>query len=242
MTFSKTRLNDAFWISSNPELPAFAGILYRYICDTYHDIANIIVVSDKSSSDKAITSALKKITPSKNVKIKVIDYTPQLDIESYLSESLPNQVIIPSNKEQVVNASLFRTRDSATFGLNCYGIQQWFDFKNADPYLMQQKNTIIASTYFVNYLEPKTRSFVGAYRERFSSDPTEAAIKGYDQGLVYISALLHYGRSFMKDIEGKPFRMIHSTYLFEKNKDGGFYQNTYLNMLKLENNEVRRVN
>jgi len=163
-------------------------------------------------------------------------------MNALLSPTLPNQVIIPSSKEQAVNTVLFRTRDSATYRLNCFGLPQWLDFKNADLNLMQQKNVIVSTPYFVDYQDPATKHFLEIYRERFATEPTESAIKGFDQGLLYIGALVEYGRNFMKDLEGKPVKTLHTTYDFTNLKDGGAYQNNYLNMLMLQDDVLIKVN
>ena len=235
MTFSKTKLTDDYWISSNPDLPSFAELIYNHIVEG-KDSLNIVVVSDQSSLDKSFTPAFKKIVPaSKKTKIRVVTFSPSLDINMYLSPTLNNVLIIPSAKEQLCNAVLYQVKDSLTIPhIRTIGFQQWLEFKNADIQLWQLRNVEFATTYFVDYKDNATKVFIQKYRERFFTDPSEAAIKGYDQGLYYIGNRYKLGNDFMKQLNDVPQKVLHTTYQFNKSKEGGAYQNHYLNFIRFE--------
>jgi ABC-type branched-subunit amino acid transport system substrate-binding protein len=244
MTFSKTRLNDPFWISSNPDLPGYAQILFQYFVSIKKDSANIIVISDKSPMDNNISSGFKQIQvpAGKSVKLRVVDYNATLDIHSYFSATLPNYVVIPSSKEPMVNRLLYQLKDSSAFAeVSCYGFQQWYDFKSVDFDLWQKKNVHIVTPYYVNYDEAEVKQFVLAYRERFLTEPTDAAIKGYDQMLLYGYALQRFGRNFMEKLSETDYKACHTLYRFKKQKEG-FYQNTYLNIIRLKDDRPIKVN
>lgn len=244
MTFSKTRLNDPYWISSNPDVPGYAQILFNYFLSINKDSANIIVVSDKSPLDKNISTAFKQITlpTSKTLKLKVVDFSATLDIHSLLTEKIPNYVVIPSSKEPVVNKLLYSIKDtSGLYNVSCFGFQQWYDFKSIDFNLWQQKDVHIVTPYFVDYENEVVKQFVAAYRERFATEPTDAAFKGFDQMLMYGYALNQYGRGFMEKLAASDSKTSHTIYRFRKQKEG-YYQNTYLNIIKVKDNKAVKVN
>lgn len=240
MTFSKTKLTDEYWISSNPDLPAFADIIYNFLI-TQEDTLNIVVVSDQSALDKNFTPAFKKIIPaSKTIKIKTVSYTPALDINMYLIPSQHNVLILPTTKEPIANAILYQVKDSLTIPrLSCIGFQQWLDFKNADIQLWEMRKVYFASTYFVDFTDSATKVFVKKYREKFFTEPSEAAVKGYDQGLFYIGNRYALGKDFMKQLADKPSKTLHTTYRFMKQKEGGAYQNYYLNFMRFEGDVLK---
>jgi hypothetical protein len=244
MTFSKTKLNDPFWISSNPDLPGYAQILYQYFLSVRKDSANIIVISDKSPMDNNISLAFKQIpsNTSKTVKLRVVDYNATLDVNTLFSADLPNYLVVPSSKEPMVNKLLYQIKDSSAFAeVSCFGFQQWYDFKSIDFDLWQRKRVHIVTPYFVNYEDDAVKQFVLAYREKFFTEPSEAAFKGYDQLLLYGQALQSSGRNLMDNLAEKDFKMFHTLYRFRKQKEG-FYQNTYLNIIRLESDRPIKVN
>ncbi|TAE77849.1 MAG: hypothetical protein EAY81_12190, partial [Bacteroidetes bacterium] len=83
--------------------------------------------------------------------------------------------------------------------------------------------------------------FVQQYRDRFNTEPSEAAFKGYDQLILLGYAVLERGKKFMEVVEGKKYPMLGTTYHFIKQKEG-WYQNMYLHLLKFEEFGFKKVN
>lgn len=241
MTFSKTRLNDKYWISTHPNLTSFAGILYNYI-QAHFDTVQILVVSDRSSFDKHVGEGFKSLSPSsKKIIIKTVSYTPTLDVNPFLSATRHNILVIPTHNEQVANNILYQMKDTSMYrNLTCFGFQQWLDFKNADIELWQSRNVIFATTFYIDYANPATRKFIETYREKYGTEPSEAAYKGYDQGLLFIGKRVKKGKDFMEKIADSTFHSIHTPYQFVKQKSGA-YHNNILNFIHFQNDELKRV-
>lgn len=242
MTFSKTRLKDPFWISANPDLPSYATYIYDYIIKKDPG-ANIIVVADKTASGKSILGAFKTLAASnKNSKVKVVDYAAGFDITKYTSLTANNHVIVSATGESVVGAVLRAIKDTTHVnGLHTYGLQQWFDFKSIDYLKWHAVNLHFITPYYVDYTRDDVKAFVAAYRERFATEPTEAAFKGYDQMLYFGWGLSKYGKGFMKKIDDEPVKMLHTIYNYKKQKEESF-QSNYLNILHLENYTLIKLN
>lgn len=244
MTFSKTRLDDAYWISANPDLPTYATFLYNYISQLTHDSANIILVSDKSSLDKNINSVIRQITPTgKMMKVKLVEFEKSIDLVKHLSLTLPNHVIIPSGNESNINTVLRRIKDTVeTFRITCYGFPHWLEFKNADYDVWQRLDMHIVSPFFVDYDNLRVQAFIAAYRERFHTEPSEVAFKGYDQLLLFGTGLAENGKNFITKIDNKPQPALHTRFLFRRQKEGSSYQNEFLNVIRMDDYKLRRVN
>jgi len=241
MTFSKTRLNDEYWISSNPDLPSFADLVYEHLV-SLNDTLNVVVVSDQSSLDKNFTPAFKKIAGQKKIKVKYVAYAPTLDINMYLQPAQHNVVIIPTATERIANGVLYAIKDTTILPrLTTIGFQQWFDFKNADLQLWSNKHVRFASTYFVDYADPAVIRFVEQYREVYSAEPDEAAFKGYDHALLYIGERYKNGNDFMKKLADKKYKACHTTFRFVRAKEGGAWQNNWLNFLELNEGKLQKV-
>lgn len=241
MTFSKSKLDDSYWISANPDLPAYATILTKHITTT-DPLAQIIVVVDKSVIGKSLAAAFKQLATDKKLKIKVVEYSSALDIKLYSSSSSSNHIVVSALQEGVVNATLRNIKDTSNIpNLHTYGFMQWFDFKTIDYTLLQRVNPIIISPFFIDYSRADVKTFVESYRNKFNTEPSEAAFKGYDQMLLFTAALSKQGKRFMSELNEKNQRVLGTNYYFVKQKNGS-YQTMYLNLMKLDNYKLVPIN
>lgn len=242
MTFSKTKLDDPLWISAVPDLPSYAAILYSHISKA-DSAAQIVVVADKGVIGKSIANAFRQLQKEhKNARIRVVDYAANFDIAAYASSSLNNHIVVAATQEAAVTGTLRSIRDTTHVnGLHTYGLMQWFDYRNVDYNLYQRCNTFIISPFFVDYSRSDVIGFVKAYREKFNAEPSEEAFKGYDQLMLFGRALNQEGKKFMDVLAGSPVAQLGTTYYFVKQKEG-CYQTMYLNILKLENFALRKLN
>lgn len=241
MTFSKSKVDDPYWISANPDLPAYASILVKHI--TNQDaLAQIIVVADKSVIGKSIGAAFKNLSADKKLKIKVLDYSAALDLKLFTSATSSNHIIIASTQESAVNGTLRNIKDTSNISqLHTYGLMQWFDFKTLNYDLLERCNTIIASPFFVDYGNAEVKQFITQYRQKFNTEPSEAAFKGYDQMLLFAQALNKQGKRFMDSLNDQNQKMLGTTYYFVKQKNSS-YQTMYLNLMKVANYKLVRIN
>lgn len=241
MTFSKTKLEDPYWVSANPDLPSYARILFQEIIKREPG-AKITVIADKSTIGKSIGTAFKQLSADKKNNIKVVDYGAGFSITPHTLGNTNNHIIIASTNEQCVTAVLRSIKDTASVaGLHTYGLMQWFDLKNVEYALLQRCNVFIVSPFFVDYTQDAVKQFVQQYRDRFNTEPSEAAFKGYDQLIMLGYAVLERGKKFIEVVEGKTYPMLGTTYYFSKQKEG-WYQNMYLHLLKFEEFSLKKVN
>ncbi len=242
MTFSKIKMDDPFWISANPDLPVYANIILKQILAT-DTAANIIVVYDKSIVGKSIGQAFKTIASNKKLRIRVLEYNAALDLKLYASNIYANHIVVATTQENSVYSTLRNMGDTSTINkLKTYGLIQWFDFKNVDYNLYQRCNLSVFSPFYADYTREEVKQFVAKYRERFSTEPSEAAIKGYDQMLLFTDALNQNGKKFMDKLADKSIPLLGTTFRFVKHKESNSYQTGYLNLLKLENFTLKKVN
>lgn len=244
MTFSKTRLNDPNWISANPDLTIYGKLLYDHIHDQYKDSVNIIIVGDKSTLDKNVSPAFKLAnTGNKLIKIKSVEYVKGLDLQPYLSTTLSNHIIIPSASENVVNGTLRAIKDTSLFSsITTYGFPQWLEFKTPNYYAWQQANLQIATPFYIDYTREDVKAFIEAYREKFYTEPSEAAYKGYDQLLYFVQELNENGKKFAKKMEGEPQQVLHTTFDFRSQEKESGYQNMYLNWIAIRDFKFVKLN
>lgn len=228
MTLSKVKYPDPNLISPNPNLSSYPKFIYQKIKEENRGEPSIIIISDKSALDKTITAAFKQLqTQQKGIKIKIVDYTPALDLKAFLLANQLNHIIVPSSSEPVVNRILKNISDTSLLS-DCvfYGFPQWLEFKNPDYRIWESANVRIATPFYVNYEREEVKKFVSDYRERFYTDPTEAAFKGFDQVLYLCKGLDEYGLKMMQKMEGESVDMLGATFNYKKQEDKSGFQNT----------------
>lgn len=240
MTFSKSKFDDSYWVSANPDLPSYATILFDHIIrQKQTDSIFIFVIGDKSILDKSISPGFKTIAKdAKGCKIKLLDYNWGLEINQYLSPKWPNHIIIASNKEQNCNNLLYKIKDSSSTEITTYGFNQWLDFKTIDIETWKRKNVKIVSPFFVNHQDTQVQMFIKQYRDRFFTEPSEEAYKGYDQARFFIGLLVQNGRSLFNANQPNFKKMLHNTFDFKKDNKSNQFKSTRLNVIRFENDQM----
>jgi len=236
MTFSKPDATDMNTISSNPYISSYGRLIVKQIKITQPetDDYTIIVISDKSSLDKTITAGIKQAA-GKTTKIKIIDVSKLSELSAALSATQPKYVVIPSSSEKVVTEFFNSIKDTSLFNnLSLYGLPQWLDFKNVNYVQWQQANIHIGTPFYIDYTKEEVRNFIRLYREKYFTDPSEAAFKGYDQALVFITCLNSYHKKMLAKIADFPLPALHTQFNISQNLDKGGYQNYYLNWLTMQ--------
>lgn len=235
MTFSKTKINEPNWVSANPGLARYGSFLAQHIGQFNSDSAILVIVNDKSSMDKTITEAIQKAAP-KSVKIKLIDAAKPAEITAYLKHKGSVHIVIPSATETTVNKVLNQLNDTSLLHhVSVYGFPQWLDFKNTSYLLWQQCHVHLVTGYYVDYTSDAVKSFILAYRERFFTEPTEAAFKGFDQTLFFISKLNEYGpKKLLSKLESEQVPALHTEFTIRQIDEKGGYQNAYVHLLQLK--------
>jgi len=240
MTLSKTKLNDPFWISANPDLPSYGGILLSQIL-LKDSQPNIIVIADKSTFGKGLAAGFKNLD-KKGATVKVLEYMPTLNVQTYINPNTNNHLVIASNSESIVQFCLRNIKDTiAINGLHTYGFMQWFDFKNVDYPLYMRCNTHFISPFFVDYEHEFVKSFIKKYREKYNTDPTESAFKGYDQFLFFTNQVALYGKNFVAETSKNKSEGLTTRFVIRLQPEG-WYQNIHLFILALKDNKLKLVN
>lgn len=241
MTFSKTRISEPYWVAANPELPNYARIFCNYVKQNF-DTALIIVISDKSSLDEAITPAMKRIAGEyRKIKFVFADYNASIDLQRYVSLSVPVHILMPSIKEQNCYKVLYQLKDNAEQPhVRLYGFSQWFDFKNVEVDLWQRKNVHFITPAFVDYNNESVKAFIRTYRAKYNTEPTEEAFKGYDQAKYFLQLLLDKGTLSPEKLAAQSYTGLCTSFRLVMNSNGMLYNN-YLNIIKFEHNKPVRI-
>jgi ABC-type branched-subunit amino acid transport system substrate-binding protein len=155
-----------------------------------------------------------------------------------LSTKTPNIFVMASTNQAFLMVTL-RSLDSLAkkYPVTLFGHPSWdkFNFLHAD--VLQRLKTHITSADKVDYKSPATISFLRNYRRDYHVEPTDFAIKGFDEGL-YFGQLL--GAGGLKNLDQSDYTGLHNGFHFIKRPGLGWI-NTHINILQYTNFELKKI-
>jgi hypothetical protein len=231
-------------ITAIPPLEYHAWGAARYINDKMK-AKKIFVLRSGFSQENDYVVNFKKATDSlSNKKVKVISVVitrGQLSgLIPQLSKTENNVFVIPATDQAFLGVTL-RSLDSLNknYPVVLFGHPSWekFSFLKAD--ILQRLKTHITSADKVNYKQEATIAFLRNYRRAYHVEPTDYAIKGFDEGL-YFGKQLFANVKGMAELDKTDFTGIHNSFRFVK-KAGLGWVNTHVNILMYTNFELKQV-
>jgi len=204
----------------------------------------VFILNSGFSDEKLYTSPFKRTIDSLSKrKIQVINLTVVrgnlTPLVKQLSPSDQNIFLVPSTKQAFLMVTL-RSLDtlSKKYPVTVFGHPNWEKFVFLKAALLQRLNTHITSADKIDYKSAQTNTFLRSYRRTYRAEPTDFAIKGFDQGL-YFAKLLADDEDFNKpDLED--FNGIHNSFHFIK-KPGVGWINTHVDILRYENFDLKKI-
>ncbi|WP_454801000.1 ABC transporter substrate-binding protein [Mucilaginibacter phyllosphaerae] len=204
----------------------------------------VFILTSGFSEERLYTSPFKRTIDSLSKrKIQVItiavvrgNLTP---LARQLNNKVQNVFVVPSTKQAFLMVTL-RSLDtlSIKYPVTVFGHPNWEKFAFLKASLLQKLNTYITSSDKVNYKSSETNTFLRSYRRTYRTEPTDFAIKGFDQGL-YFGQLLADGEDMNKP-DLKDFTGLHNSLHFVK-KPGLGWINTHVDILKYQNFDLKKV-
>ncbi len=225
-----------------PPLEYHAWAAARFINNKLNPDKVFILKSGFSDENEYIIPFKKAIDSLSKKQVKVIMLTVihgQLNsLIPELSSTGKNVFIVPATDQHFLTITL-RALDTlnSSYPVTVFGHPNWikYSFLNAD--LLQRLDTHITSAEHVNYKAANTINFIQQYRQVYHTEPTEYAIKGFDEGM-YLGQLL--GAGGLKDLTKTDFTGLHNSFQFQK-KAGLGWINTHVDVYKYANFELKKL-
>ncbi|MES2267221.1 MAG: ABC transporter substrate-binding protein [Bacteroidota bacterium] len=204
----------------------------------------VFILNSGFSAEKLYTSPFKRTLDSLSKrKIQVVNITVVrgnlTPLVAQLSNKDQNVFLVPSTKQAFLMVTL-KSLDtlSRKFPVTLFGHPNWEKYAFLKAALLQKLNTHITSTDKVNYKSAETNAFLRSYRRIYHGEPTDFAIKGFDQGL-YFGKLLADGENMNKP-DLQDFTGLHNSFHFIK-KPGLGWINTHVDILRYQNFDLKKV-
>ncbi|WP_443939909.1 ABC transporter substrate-binding protein [Pedobacter sp. MW01-1-1] len=229
---------------NNPKLVSIVGNINlhgekiaHYIGKTINSANTIIVlINPKKTEDEQFAAPIRNYFQS-NVKVRYEfqEYASVYSLETKLQKGKNYVVVVASSDRAFVVATLDRLIKIKAKGYvtNVYGHPNWAK-QNYPTEKVEALNTIISSTYKVDYKNQAVASFIKKYRAKYSFEPSEYAYKGFDIGYYFGTLLANYGEDYASQLTKVKYNGLHNAFSFIYDEKLG-YINTSILLLKYKN-------
>lgn len=196
----------------------------------------VALINPKGADDEVFAAPLRQyFSTYKNRKFAFQEYASVFSMETKLMKGKKYIVLLSSSNKPFVTATVDKLLKMQRAGLSVslYGHPNWV--KQTYPAeKLQALNTIVSSSYKVDYRRPAVINFVKKYRDQHQFEPSEYAFKGYDIGLYFGGLIANYGPDFLSQITKHKYRGLHNSFSFVHDNQLG-YINTSLMLLQYRN-------
>jgi hypothetical protein len=242
LTLTKSTINNPYLISVYPDLNYYADFILEDIEKSKKESVNIFVAFGKESNDKIISSRISALkTKYPQFVFKQIEISKISEFSKNYNSLKTNFFILASENEFAVGSALKNLSDTTRFtNVQVYGFRKWLEFKAPNITLLEKLNVKIISPHFFDYYAASNKSFIGAYRERFHTDPEEYAIAGFEQGLFFLQTMVQVKGNMKEITKLNKLQPLSNKYLIRQKEGSKSLQNAALNVLFFEEGRLKR--
>ena len=207
------------------------------IAKSYNPANTIVVlINPKKTEDELFAEPIR--SNFAGTKFIVQEYASVFTFETKMIVGKQYVVIVTSAERAFVLPTIdklfkLKNQPAGGFNINLYGHPNWVK-QNYPTDKLQALNTIISSSYKIDYKNTTVINFIKKYRSRFGFEPGEYAYKGFDIGFYFGKLLSVYGEDYLDHIVKDKYKGLHNNFVFIHDEKLG-YINTSLMLLKYKN-------
>lgn len=220
----------------------------HFVIDTFQK-QNIILVNNGNPKEVSFYNVFKNIANKalKKAGYKAADSLKEVRssaaIESMLSSSKLNVIVLPSNNQSYVTEFISKLNPLVDKNkIILFGLQSWINYDNLDFDYLNKLSVHIPSNNYIDYQNPVTRNFINTFYERFKTDPELYSYQGYDIAYYFISALQKYGTGFLNNIVDYKYQGIETNFNFMQYPLDSGFENKFVYILKYQDNKLVKAN
>lgn len=230
-----------------------AGIatkLSSFILSKYPN-ANIIAVRNDNKEMKSMvsdfTSQIRTSLANQSFRGNIQEVTYSTDMMAGVSKKLkPNVkniiVFFSNNKSNVPNFVSLLNPLSKSNDILLMGMDGWEEFGLETEFLVNLKYHQVTSSY-IDYESEQVKQFVLQFRNKHGAVPlaTKHAFLGYDIGWYFLTSLMWYGDKYIEGLPGYKGNGLQYDFNFSALKSGDGLQNQEVNIVKIQDYKMVKV-
>lgn len=198
----------------------------------------VVLINTKKAEDEDFASPIREFLKLKYPTLIVQEFPSAAAFETRMIKGKKYAVVICSSDVAFVTPTIDKIAKIAKlrvgdYEFNLFGHPNWAK-QNYNIEQLQALNTIISTSYFVNYKESNVINFIKKYRANFSFEPSEYSIKGFDIGFYFGKLIAKHGKNYLDFLTKDKYKGIHNSFSFIYNPLYGYY-NKDLMLLQYKN-------
>lgn len=204
----------------------------------------VVIINPKKIEDEAFAAPIRAYL-RENSKFLVQEYASAFTFETKMQKGKKYAIVVTSSDRTFVLPTiekLYKLKNLASGGysIDLFGHPNWVK-QNYPTDKVQALNTIITSSYKIDYKNASVISFIKKYRYKHGFEPGEFAFKGFDVGYYFGKLLSDHGEEYREYLTKEKYKGLHNTFSFIHDEKLG-YINTSLMLLKYKNFALEIVN
>lgn len=217
-----------------------------YIADHFQSNSSVVVlINPKKTADEQFAAPIRNYFKQKHASFIVQEFTSVYAFETRMIKGKKYAVIVCSSDAPFVKPSidkLFKLKNLRTGGYDIaiFGHPNWIK-QNYNIDQLQGLNTIISTSYKIDYKSPAVISFIKKYRAEYNFEPSEYSFKGFDIGFYFAKLLTKHGLNYLDFLTKEKYKGLHNSFQFEYDPKYGYF-NTELMLLQYKNLSLNVIN
>ena len=210
----------------------------------------VILITEKGARQSDLHTQMKAAIDSTGLSYKSFSYSilegrDVLDpLMSLMTKDGSNRVIIASESEAFVNDVVrnLNLLEYQKFEVVLYSPSKIRSFETIDVENIHNTELHTSLAYYINYDDPKVKSFLMKYRALFNTEPTQFSYQGYDIASYFFDLVSRYGENWAQMLTAGEQKMLQSTFRFVKTPEGGYINNGVKKIIYEEGWTVKEIN
>jgi hypothetical protein len=232
--------NNPFLISVVNNIDLHGKKIASYIAKTYNPANTIVVIiNPKKTEDEQFAVPIKNYFQSQTAKKFIVqEYASVFTFETKMIKGKQYAVIVASADRAFVSPTIdklqkLKNLPTGGYAISLFGHPLWVK-QNYPTDKLQELNTIISSSYKIDYKSNAVVNFIKKYRYKFGFEPGEYAFKGFDEGYYFGKLIATHGEDYLSFLTKEKYKGLHNNFSFIYDDKLG-YINTSLMLLKYKN-------
>ncbi|WP_299568158.1 ABC transporter substrate-binding protein [uncultured Pedobacter sp.] len=238
-----SEFNNPYLISIVNNIELHGLKIADYIAKQYKaDQTMVVLINTKKSADEAFALPIKKQFAAKYPSFLVQEFSSTYVLETKMVKGKKYVVIMCSDDAPFVAPSLtklHRLKNVAGYPIQVFGHPNWAK-QTYNIEQLQNLQTVLSSSYHIDYKNKKVIDFVKIYRAKYEFEPTEYAFKGFDIGFYFGKLMAKYGTSYLDFLVKENYKGLHNDFDFGYDAEYGYY-NQHLMLLVYKNMSLSQV-
>ncbi len=187
-----TCLNDSFYIQSTPSARNFAKAALEVIADSFKD-CRIYQIYDKGPEKNLIAEEFKLIARGDSFTNLPVASSFGLLENPKLQISPKTVIFLPTRNEVFVQSVINQLTTFEDKDIVIIGVQSWLGFRTFEGSQWEKFRVRVLTSSYVDLTSAQGQKFVRDYRGRYNDEPSEWAVRGYGEMMLWAGLLQAYG-------------------------------------------------